>query len=406
MRRVEHALPASHIFVLTNAAQIEGCRAVLPHLKPHQFIAEPAKRDTAPACALGTALVRSLDPGRGRGLPARRCADQGRGDFWRATQAGLRSRGEARYHRDVRHSARPRLDALRLSGGRRRAAGKHGELPLLQRGALRGKAGRGARGRLPQKRPAISGTRASSSGRRARSCARRSAPSRSWRSSSRNFRKRTATPTLPRTFAALPKISVDYAIMEKAERVTVAEARFDWDDMGSWTALPRASADRRAWQFTLRGPGGDSRFAGQHRDRAKAADRALRREGPDRDRDGGRDPRLSSRCGRADQASAAEAARPREVAAQADLAACVLRVRGARLVMRSRSEVANTFRGRRTECDGYQTKDLRELLKALKRELDAAVNGRTRRIKAERGLVALISQVFAADPDGDVVVDP
>jgi mannose-1-phosphate guanylyltransferase len=26
--------------------------------------------------------------------------------------------------------------------------------------------------------------------------------------------------------------------MEKAERVAVAEARFDWDDMGSWTALP------------------------------------------------------------------------------------------------------------------------------------------------------------------------
>ena len=39
-------------------------------------------------------------------------------------------------------------------------------------------------------------------------------------------------------FPALPKISVDYAIMEKAERVIVAEARFDWDDVGSWTALP------------------------------------------------------------------------------------------------------------------------------------------------------------------------
>ena len=26
--------------------------------------------------------------------------------------------------------------------------------------------------------------------------------------------------------------------MEKASHVTVAEARFDWDDMGSWTALP------------------------------------------------------------------------------------------------------------------------------------------------------------------------
>jgi mannose-1-phosphate guanylyltransferase len=39
-------------------------------------------------------------------------------------------------------------------------------------------------------------------------------------------------------FPKLPKISVDYAIMEKAERIAVAEARFDWDDMGSWTALP------------------------------------------------------------------------------------------------------------------------------------------------------------------------
>src|ERR1700677_2029834 len=62
VRRVEHALPSSQIFVLTNAAQIEGCRKVLPQLAAHQFIAEPAKRDTAPACALGTALVRAIDP--------------------------------------------------------------------------------------------------------------------------------------------------------------------------------------------------------------------------------------------------------------------------------------------------------------------------------------------------------
>src|ERR1700722_19003753 len=62
VRRVKRALPASHIFVLTNSAQIKACRAAVPQLRPEQFIAEPAKRDTAPACALGTALVRSLDP--------------------------------------------------------------------------------------------------------------------------------------------------------------------------------------------------------------------------------------------------------------------------------------------------------------------------------------------------------
>ncbi len=33
------------------------------------------------------------------------------------------------------------------------------------------------------------------------------------------------------------KISIDYAVMEKVENVVVAECAFDWDDVGSWTAL-------------------------------------------------------------------------------------------------------------------------------------------------------------------------
>lgn len=40
-------------------------------------------------------------------------------------------------------------------------------------------------------------------------------------------------------FEALPKISIDYALMEKARRVFVAEAAFDWDDLGSWDSLAR-----------------------------------------------------------------------------------------------------------------------------------------------------------------------
>jgi mannose-1-phosphate guanylyltransferase len=38
-------------------------------------------------------------------------------------------------------------------------------------------------------------------------------------------------------FSKLPQISFDYAIMEKADRVLVVEASFDWDDIGSWRAL-------------------------------------------------------------------------------------------------------------------------------------------------------------------------
>ncbi len=38
-------------------------------------------------------------------------------------------------------------------------------------------------------------------------------------------------------FGALPDISVDYAVMEKAERSAVVAARFDWNDIGSWQAI-------------------------------------------------------------------------------------------------------------------------------------------------------------------------
>jgi mannose-1-phosphate guanylyltransferase len=53
-------------------------------------------------------------------------------------------------------------------------------------------------------------------------------------------------------FPQLPKISVDYAIMEKAAKVVMARAQFDWDDVGSWTALP-AHLPADAHGNTLRG---------------------------------------------------------------------------------------------------------------------------------------------------------
>jgi len=41
---------------------------------------------------------------------------------------------------------------------------------------------------------------------------------------------------LERVYAGLPRISIDYGVMEKAERVVMLEAGFEWDDVGSWAA--------------------------------------------------------------------------------------------------------------------------------------------------------------------------
>jgi mannose-1-phosphate guanylyltransferase len=44
---------------------------------------------------------------------------------------------------------------------------------------------------------------------------------------------------LEREFAAIQGESIDYAVMENASDVLVAEAPFAWDDVGSWQAIAR-----------------------------------------------------------------------------------------------------------------------------------------------------------------------
>ena len=57
---------------------------------------------------------------------------------------------------------------------------------------------------------------------------------------------------LLREFPQLPKISVDYAIMERASSVLAIRATFDWDDVGSWVSLP-GHLGRNAAGNTIRG---------------------------------------------------------------------------------------------------------------------------------------------------------
>jgi mannose-1-phosphate guanylyltransferase len=44
---------------------------------------------------------------------------------------------------------------------------------------------------------------------------------------------------LARLYRGAPSISIDYAVMEKADNVACVRGAFDWDDVGSWLALAR-----------------------------------------------------------------------------------------------------------------------------------------------------------------------
>jgi len=45
--------------------------------------------------------------------------------------------------------------------------------------------------------------------------------------------------TLSKDYPGLKKTSIDYALMEHAQNVIVADGAFEWDDIGSWAALAR-----------------------------------------------------------------------------------------------------------------------------------------------------------------------
>ena len=44
---------------------------------------------------------------------------------------------------------------------------------------------------------------------------------------------------LAREYPTIEKISVDYAVIEKANNVAMIESTFDWDDVGEWSAIER-----------------------------------------------------------------------------------------------------------------------------------------------------------------------
>ncbi len=44
---------------------------------------------------------------------------------------------------------------------------------------------------------------------------------------------------LEKNYSGLEKISIDFAVMEKAKKVLVIESAFDWDDVGEWPAVAR-----------------------------------------------------------------------------------------------------------------------------------------------------------------------
>jgi len=250
VRRLDGLVDPKQIFILTNEAQIEGIQAGVPGIHFENIIAEPAKRDTAPAATLANSIALSRNPNavvvllpadhiihdhaafRNTVSAAIEQAKKGSAlitlgikPAWASDGFGYLELGESlpaigstalfKVNRFVEKPNRQTAEEYLKSGNFRWNAGMF----VWQASAFQAE--------LEKHAPELAAF-------------------------AKDFPKGDFGDYMRTHFPMLPKISLDYAIMEKASAVVAAEAGFDWDDVGAWTALP-AHIPQDENQNTLKG---------------------------------------------------------------------------------------------------------------------------------------------------------
>lgn len=247
VERVLPVVPAKNIFIITNQAQLLAVQKQLPKIPKDNVVAEPIGRDTCAAVTLGAALVGARSTtGVMAVLPADHVIPEEKKFQQVLTDAfDVATRGQAIvtigikptepatgygyirvgnelptpdgakkyktvFHRAEQFVEKPHFDKA---------------LEYLNSGQYRWNAGMfiwsfvTVTNGLEKHQPEMFAA-----------CQR-------WFKVAGNVAK--LSKVLAKEYPEIKKISIDYALMEHAQNVVVADGDFEWDDLGSWTALAR-----------------------------------------------------------------------------------------------------------------------------------------------------------------------
>lgn len=246
--RAARLAPKSNIVVVTNAAQAAQTAAQLPGLPPENIIAEPCGRDTCAAVALGAAVVgqRSANQGVMAVLPADHVIPDESlfrktlrdGFDWAShcqslVAIGIRPTEPATGYGYIKKGIRlPSPDGIKPPQTAFYRCERFVEKPKIQQARAYLRSGRYAwnAGMFLWSWSAIWEALREHRPEMADACDR-------WQQAAANPSQLARI--LKREYPALEKISIDYALMEKARNVVIADGGFRWDDLGAWTALAR-----------------------------------------------------------------------------------------------------------------------------------------------------------------------
>ncbi len=241
IHRLEGLIPPENILILTNVAQEAGVRELATMIPAENIVAEPAKRDTAPAIALGIGWIAARNPSATMAvLPADQLIQdeaEYRNVLAGAIQTaelsdalvtiGVKPTWACPSYGYIERGKRATIDGLESKVGvfevERFREKPNAELAetFIQAGNFTWNAGMfiwtlpTVMNELAQHAPGLADFVG-------------------------EIRKSSdLEATLASQFERQEKISIDYALMEKASRVLNIEATFDWDDVGSWISVAK-----------------------------------------------------------------------------------------------------------------------------------------------------------------------
>ena len=231
--RLRGVVPRGNIWIITNRQQAPAIRALLLGIPDRQIIAEPEGRDSAGAVLLGAAFIGHQNP---RAVIAFLPADQFVGD-------------EPAYRAALRKAFEEASKAESVVTLGQKPDYPHTGYGYIESGQLLVKTKTVSVHRVKQfrekpdlataKRMVRAGNFFWNLGifvwsvQSIRKGFHNSQPhALAWREAIRQ-----PAAFLTGNFKKLPKISIDYAVMEKMRSILVVAGRFGWDDIGSWNAM-------------------------------------------------------------------------------------------------------------------------------------------------------------------------
>ena len=242
VERLDGVVPEENLFVITNQEQRDSILEIVPGLVPERVIAEPVGRDTAPAVALATLLVKSRNPDATFAMLPADAVIQPKGAF----QADLIHAFQAAEREDaiITIGVKPSYPATGYGYIHRGPAVLHvDEAPVY------------SVEKFVEKPCAQTAEEYVASGNYFWN-----AGIFLWRVSviesqfklhaeelwatvdkvEKGINRGTELDFLLDThYPLMEKVSIDYAVLEKADRVLTVEASFNWDDVGEWAAIAR-----------------------------------------------------------------------------------------------------------------------------------------------------------------------